>query len=194
MGVLKKISKKMSRKKSKNKTDKILTTKKQKSNFAKSKGLDKVIVDNVYKDFIEIRYNSQNKYQNKTNPETNKKYTEQEILLIADKEFKKHKINHVVDTVFAPVGVREGKKIMNKHYKEKYGEEQGEKKIKGDMAKSKIDSLEPQSKQSYLYRKNKLFVKTGPEDMDLIGVDAKKKVKKSNKSKKNKSKNKSNKK
>lgn len=134
-------------------------------------GIDNTSVDNLYTNFIIIRQQVTNELKNKKNPNTKKKYTDLEILEIADERFKKYKIENLTKKNFEPVGIREGKKIFNNYYIKKYGKELGEKKKANDKRRSKKNVLKPGSKDSYLYRPMENRKNRGPEAHDMEGID-----------------------
>jgi hypothetical protein len=135
------------------------------------KGMDNTSIDNLYTNFIIIRQQTTNELQNKKNPETKEKYTDLEILEIADERFKKYKIDNLTKKNFEPVGIREGKKIFNTYYTKKYGKELGSKKKMNDKKRSKKNVLKPGSKDSYLYRPVENKKNRGPEAFDMEGID-----------------------
>ena len=134
-------------------------------------GLNNTGVDNLYKNFILIRQKISNELSNKVNPKTKEKYTDLEILEIADTKFNKYKTTNLLKKNFAPVGIREGKQIFQEYYVEKYGKELGEKKMKSDKKRSTKKVIKPNSSSSYLYRPIKGKPKRGPEALDMAGVD-----------------------
>jgi hypothetical protein len=139
--------------------------------FEKIEGIDNTSVDNLYTNFIIIRQQVTNELHKKKNPETNKKYTDLEMLEIADERFKKYKIENLTKKNFEPVGTREGKKIFHNYYIKKYGKELGEKKKSRDKRRAKKVVLKPGSKDSYLYRPVENRKNRGPEAHDMEGID-----------------------
>lgn len=137
----------------------------------KIEGIDNTSVDNLYTNFIIIRQQVTSELKNKKNPNTKKKYTDLEILEIADERFKKYKIDNLMKRNFEPVGIREGKKIFHNYYIKKYGKELGDKKKTNDKRRSKKNVLKPGSKDSYLYRPVENRKNRGPEAHDMEGID-----------------------
>ena len=135
------------------------------------KGMDNTSIDNLYTNFIIIRNQTTEELMDKINPQTKEKYTDLEILEIADERFKKYKIDNLTKKNFEPVGIREGKKLFNSHYTKKYGKELGDKKKKNDKKRSRKNVLKPGSKDSYLYRPVENRKNRGPEAYDMEGID-----------------------
>jgi hypothetical protein len=131
-----------------------------------------ISMDNLYSNFIHIRNNITEDLKNKKNPETKKKYTKIEIMKIADEEFNKYKNQQLTKKNFAPVGIKEGREILDKFYIEKYGKKKGEEKKNADKKRSKKKVLKPNAIKSYLYRPLKHSdIERGPEEFDMKGVD-----------------------
>ena len=128
---------------------------------------------NIYTNFLNIRRKTDLELKGKKNPETKKRYTKLEILDEADKKFKNYNIEQLSKKeMFSPVSLKEGKEIFKKHYTNKYGKEEGKKRMNRDKARKKTSALlKPDTPDSYKYRPLQGVNKRGPEAFDMVGVD-----------------------
>ena len=133
--------------------------------------------ENAYKNYMDLRDDTFDELTNKKNPETKMKYTRLEMLDEVNQNWSNWSFNQKYRNK-KPVSFKEGLSLFKTYYSKKYPKDIAQRKMKADISRRKKSVLQPDSKNSYLYRpkinvKTGEFVgKTGPELYDLEGIDS----------------------